>query len=32
MTAKSYKKKFVEPLIKRLKNLVRTVLAKSYAF
>lgn len=30
MTAKSYKKKFVEPLIKRLKNLVRTVLAKSY--
>ena len=24
MTAKSYKKKFVEPLIKRLKNLVRT--------
>lgn len=30
MTAKSYKKKFVEPLIKRLKNLVRTVLARSY--
>ena len=30
MPAKSYKKKFVEPLIKRLKNLVRTVLAKSY--
>lgn len=30
MTAKSYKKKFVEPLIKHLKNLVRTVLAKSY--
>ena len=30
MSAKSYKKKFVEPLIKRLKNLVRTVLAKSY--
>ena len=30
MTAKSYKKKFVETLIKRLKNLVRTVLAKSY--
>ena len=30
ITAKSYKKKFVEPLIKRLKNLVRTVLARSY--
>ena len=30
MTAKSYKKKFVEPLINRLKNLVRTVLARSY--
>ena len=30
MTAKSYKKKFVDPLINRLKNLVRTVLAKSY--
>ena len=30
MTAKSYKKKFVEPLIKRLKKLVRTVLARSY--
>lgn len=30
MTAKSYKKKFVEPLIKHLKNLVRTVLARSY--
>ena len=30
MTAKSYKKKFVEPLIKRLKSLVRTVLARSY--
>ena len=30
MTAKSYKKKFVEPLIKCLKNLVRTVLARSY--
>ncbi len=30
MTAKSYKKKFVEPLIKRLKYLVRTVLARSY--
>ena len=30
MSAKSYKKKFVEPLIKRLKNLVRTVLARSY--
>ena len=30
MSAKSYKKKFVEPLINRLKNLVRTVLARSY--
>ena len=30
MTAKSYKKKFVDPLINRLKNLVRTVLARSY--
>ena len=30
MTAKSYKKKFVDPLIQRLKNLVRTVLARSY--
>ena len=30
MTAKSYKKKIVEPLINRLKNLVRTVLARSY--
>ena len=30
MTAKSYKKKFVEPLINRLKKLVRTVLARSY--
>ena len=30
MTAKSYKKKFVDPLIDRLKNLVRTVLARSY--
>lgn len=30
MTAKSYKKKFVEPLINRLKNLVRSVLARSY--
>lgn len=30
MTAKSYKKKFVEPLIKRLKSLVKTVLARSY--
>ena len=30
MTAKSYKKKFVEPLINRLKSLVRTVLARSY--
>ena len=30
MSAKSYKKKIVEPLINRLKNLVRTVLAKSY--
>lgn len=30
MTAKNYKKKIVEPLIKRLKSLVKTVLAKSY--
>lgn len=30
ISAKSYKKKIVEPLIKRLKTLVRTVLAKSY--
>ena len=30
ITAKSYKKKFVDPLITRLKNLVRTVLARSY--
>ena len=30
MTAKSYKKKFVDPLIQRLKKLVRTVLARSY--
>lgn len=30
MSAKSYKKKFVDPLIQRLKNLVRTVLARSY--
>ena len=30
ITAKSYKKKFVDPLINRLKNLVRTVLARSY--
>ena len=30
MTAKSCKKKFVDPVIKRLKNLVRTVLARSY--
>lgn len=30
MTAKSYKKKIVEPLINRLKNLVRTVFARSY--
>lgn len=30
MSAKSYKKKIVEPLIKRLKNLVKTVVAKSY--
>ena len=30
MTAKSYKKKFVDPLITRLKNLVRTVLVRSY--
>ena len=30
MSAKSYKKKIVEPLINRLKNLVRTVLARSY--
>ncbi len=30
ITVKSYKKKFVEPLINRLKNLVRTVLARSY--
>ena len=30
MTAKSYKKKFVEPLINRLKNLVRSAVAKSY--
>jgi len=30
MTAKSYKKKFVDPLINRLKNLVRTVLVRSY--
>ena len=30
MTAKSYKKKFVGPLINRLKSLVRTVLARSY--
>lgn len=30
ISAKSYKKKIVEPLIKRLKSLVRTVLAKSY--
>ncbi len=31
MSAKSYKKKFVEPLIKRLKNLVRSAVAKSYS-
>ena len=30
MSAKSYKKKFVDPLIQRLKKLVRTVLARSY--
>ena len=30
MTAKSYKKKFVDPLIQRLKNLVRSAVAKSY--
>ena len=30
MTAKSYKNKIVEPLIDRLKNLVRTVLSRSY--
>lgn len=30
MTAKNYKKKIVEPLIKRLKSLFKTVLAKSY--
>ena len=30
MSAKNYKKKIVEPLINRLKNLVRTVLARSY--
>ena len=30
MTAKSYKKKFVDPLIQRLKKLVRTVLTRSY--
>lgn len=31
MTAKCYKKKFVEPLINRLKNLVRSAVAKSYS-
>lgn len=31
MSAKSYKKKIVEPLIRRLKNLVKTVVAKSYS-
>ena len=31
MSAKSYKKKIVEPLIKRLRNLVRSVVAKSYS-
>ncbi|WP_418331152.1 plasmid recombination protein [Ruminococcus sp.] len=30
MSAKSYKKKFVDPLIQRLKNLVRSAVAKSY--
>ena len=30
MTAKSYKKKFVDPLIKKLKSLVKTVLARCY--
>ncbi len=30
MSAKSYKKKFVDPLIRRLKNLVRSAVAKSY--
>lgn len=31
MSAKSYKKKFVDPLIQRLKNLVRSAVAKSYS-
>ena len=31
MSAKSYKKKIVEPLIKRLKNLIRSAVAKSYS-
>lgn len=30
ISAKSYKKKFVDPLIQRLKNLVRSAVAKSY--
>lgn len=30
MSAKSYKKKFVDPLIQRLKNLVRSAVAKRY--
>ena len=30
MSAKSYKKKFVDPLIRRLKNLVRSAVGKSY--
>lgn len=30
MSAKSYKKKFVDPLIQRLKNLVRSAVAESY--
>ena len=29
MTAKNYKQKFVEPLIRRLKSLIKTVIAKS---
>lgn len=31
MSAKNYKKKFVDPLIMRLKNLVRSAVAKSYS-
>ena len=31
MSAKSYKKKIVEPLIKRLKNLVRSAVVRSYS-